>query len=57
MRPGKRSRLTARVVLIATIAAGLALAIAGAGTALADTTWGLTVPSSSVIEVGGTVGG
>lgn len=40
MRPGMRGRLTARVVLILTIAAGIAIAIAGAGAAMADTSWG-----------------
>jgi hypothetical protein len=40
MRQGKRGRLTARVVLIVTIAAGVALAIAGAGMASADAVWG-----------------
>ena len=52
MRPGKRSRLTARVVLILTIAAGVALAITGAGAALADTVWTNSGDSSVTVEVG-----
>jgi multidrug efflux pump subunit AcrA (membrane-fusion protein) len=40
MRPGNRRRLTARVVLILTIATGVALAIIGASAAsAADTGW------------------
>jgi hypothetical protein len=48
MRSGKRGRRTARVVLILTIAAGVALAIAGGGQALADTVWGQGQASVSV---------
>jgi hypothetical protein len=53
MRPAKRSRLTARVVLIVTIAAGVALAITGAGAALADVVWSNSPDSSVSVEVGG----
>ena len=48
MLTGKRGRRTARVVLILTIAAGVALAIAGGGQALADTVWGQGQASVSV---------
>jgi hypothetical protein len=39
MRSGKRGRRTTRVVLILTIAAGVALAIVGGGAAFADVVW------------------
>jgi hypothetical protein len=41
MSSGKRGRRTTRVVLILTIAAGIALAIIGAGAASADVVWGM----------------
>jgi hypothetical protein len=52
MRSGKRGRRNTRVVLILTIAAGLALAIVGGSTAMADTIWSLGHVAASVTVVG-----
>ncbi|MDT5023916.1 MAG: hypothetical protein QOE61_342 [Micromonosporaceae bacterium] len=51
MRSGKRGRLTGRVVLIAAIMAGIALAIAGAGAASADVVWGQSTPPAGSVAV------
>ena len=49
MRPGKRGRLTKRVLLILAIATGVALANYGANAATAATNWA----GSSSVSTGG----
>jgi hypothetical protein len=52
MRSGKRGRRNTRLVLILTIAAGLALAIVGGSSAMADTIWSHGDVAASVSVVG-----
>lgn len=52
MRSGRKGRRNTRVVMILTIAAGVALAIVGGSNAMADVIWGLAQTATSVAVVG-----